>query len=172
MKNIEIETFITKRLLLKKDAKRINNEDIATFLSLNAQQIKIIDSLMNDKNLNFYQWGIFLLQSHELIGTIGVVNINEEKKFIEINYYIEKKYRNQGYATEALRQIIDYFFNQVKIKEIRASHSLNNLAAQKVLLKCGMTFTYDTFYKDSQGKEEIIRNYSLKNSLYISSFTF
>lgn len=42
--------------------------------------------------------------------------------------------------TEAVKVVIDYFFNQVGFNRIYAYHANENPASGKVMKKCGMTY--------------------------------
>jgi RimJ/RimL family protein N-acetyltransferase len=57
---------------------------------------------------------------------------------IEVGFQIwDKKERNKGYATEALKLLIEYLFTTKNITRIQATTHTKNIAAQHVLEKCG-----------------------------------
>lgn len=59
---------------------------------------------------------------------------------IEIGFQIwDIKERNKGYATEALKLLVEYLFTTKNIQRIQATTHTQNIAAQKVLEKCGFT---------------------------------
>lgn len=45
-----------------------------------------------------------------------------------------------GITTEALKKIIDFFFNMVEITEIQARHNIENIASGAVMKKAGMKY--------------------------------
>lgn len=92
---------------------------------------KIRDITQSDKH---YSYGIFL--NDKIIGFINDVCI--EDKTIEVGYFISSKYWNKGYATEALKAMIDELF-KAGFQIIQAAHFDNNLASGRVMKKCGMT---------------------------------
>lgn len=62
---------------------------------------------MNEKPLGF---AIFLKNSNTPIGSIGFTN--QDNALYNVDYFIKKEYRRNGYAFEALNELI----NQLKLK--------------------------------------------------------
>ena len=85
-----------------------------------------------------YHWGIQLKDEGILIGAIGADIINERAKIADIGYCLGERFWNLGYATEALRAVIDYMFYDVDINRVEAYHSVNNPASGRVMQKAGM----------------------------------
>lgn len=83
-------------------------------------------------------WGIEVLEEGRLIGTIGFVSISRENLSAEVGYSIGHRYWNQGYATEALRRVIDYGFYNLGLNRIEAQHDVRNPASGRVMTKVGM----------------------------------
>lgn len=93
-----------------------------------------------DKN-NFYQWAIVLKEhGDEPIGTISVVEQNEELSILHIEYCIGSKWWNKGITSEALKAIIPFLFEQVEANRIESQHDPLNPNSGKVMEKCGLTF--------------------------------
>jgi ribosomal-protein-alanine N-acetyltransferase len=72
-----------------------------------------------------------------LVGCIGLT-INTESENAELGYWIGKPYWNQGYCTEAAKQVIEYGFETLKLNRIEAHHFGRNPASGKVMQKIGM----------------------------------
>ena len=85
-----------------------------------------------------YNWAISL-ESGELIGSIGFVEINKTDSRAEMGYCIGRKYWGNGYTTEAAKAVIEFMFEEVGLNRVEAFHSVNNPASGKVLSKAGMT---------------------------------
>lgn len=70
----------------------------------------------------------------------GSITIDTHKIFprAEIGYWISMPYRNQGYATEAVRAIIEYGLSTLQLSRIQATHGTDNPASGRVLEKAGM----------------------------------
>ena len=58
----------------------------------------------------------------------------------ELGYWICIPYRNQGYATEAVKAVIEYGMLTLNLARIQATHPINNPASGRVLEKAGMVF--------------------------------
>ena len=54
-----------------------------------------------------------------------------------MGYWVGRPWWNQGIATEALRLIIDYCFNEKGFHTLWADHFPDNPASGRVLQKCG-----------------------------------
>lgn len=110
-----------------------------------AENIEVAVEVVNDwienyKNKNFYQWAIVPKDFGEPIGTISVVEMNEQIDKVHIGYCIGTKWWHQGYTSEALATVIPFFFEQVKVNRIEAQHDPNNPNSGKVMQKCGMKY--------------------------------
>lgn len=78
------------------------------------------------------------LSDHRMIGTIGFMWINCEHRSAEVGYSLSRDCWNQGYATEALRAVLRFGFNTLRLNSIEAQHELDNPASGRVMEKCGM----------------------------------
>ena len=60
---------------------------------------------------------------------------------VEIGYGIMEQYQEHGYATEAVKAISAWAFQEPKVLAIEAETDENNTASKRVLEKCGFVFT-------------------------------
>ncbi len=90
-------------------------------------------SLEGGKGVDF---AVILRSSGELIGACGL-DIREMHKRAEIGYWIGKEYWGNGYATEAVRAVIQYAFSR-GINRVCAEHFHTNPASGRVLRNAGM----------------------------------
>ncbi|MCM8711787.1 GNAT family N-acetyltransferase [Clostridium sp. SYSU_GA19001] len=155
MKNLGTKTIETKRLILRKftlsDAEDMyknwaSDDEVTKFLTWPSHSDvevsrKVIDTWIkgysDDKN---YQWCIELKSTGEAIGSIGVVDYKENIKAVEIGYCIGRKYWNQGITSEALKALIEFFFEEVGVNRIESRHDPLNPNSGKVMLKCGLKY--------------------------------
>lgn len=86
-----------------------------------------------------YNWGI-CLKDGEMIGSVGLVGIDENDSKADLGYCIGKAYWGKGYAAEAVSAVLDYMFFNVGINRIEAYHAVGNPASGRVMQKAGMTF--------------------------------
>jgi RimJ/RimL family protein N-acetyltransferase len=85
-----------------------------------------------------YTFTIELNENMDFIGLIGL-NIGKEKyRNAEVWFKFKPSYWNQGYATESLKQIIRFGFNQLNLHRIEAGCAIENIGSFKVLEKVGM----------------------------------
>ena len=102
-----------------------------------------------------YNWGLVLKETGELIGSGGLVFI-EEKGMYELGYNIMKKYWNKGLATEASAKIIKFAKSELKQRKFYCCHAKENPASGKVMMKVGFVYQNDGVYYswDKQRKFE------------------
>ena len=98
---------------------------------------KLQEDFEDGKGLFF---AITLVTDRQLIGTIGLKDINHEHSHAELGYWIGKKYWNRGYATEAAVSVIKYGLTTMNLNRIFAFHYTRNPASGKVLEKAGMKY--------------------------------
>ena len=95
------------------------------------------------ENSDYYNWAIQLKSAGELIGRIrgGWKNgLDDRIEQIELAYELGQNWWNQGFMTEAVRKIIDFFFNEIGYNRIYSSHAHENPASGRVMQKNGMIY--------------------------------
>jgi len=83
-------------------------------------------------------WAVEELSSGRVIGTIGFMWYSESCQSVELGYSFSREYWNQGYATEALRVVLDSAFASLPLNRAEAQHDIRNPASGRVMEKCGM----------------------------------
>lgn len=78
-------------------------------------------------------------EDQALVGACGF-GIREEA-IPEIGYWIGEPFWGRGYATEAVRAMIDHVFTASEIGALAASSRVTNVASRSVLEKCGFQWT-------------------------------
>ena len=154
MKDLGTKTLETERLILRRfdinDVEElfyngyITDEKMTENLSWKPcktleEQRKIIENWVKQYEKNdFYKWLIETKDTHELIGGIDICNLYKNKDYGEVGYCIGSKYWNQGYATEALRRVIEYLLIECEFHLVEAHHAGYNTASGRVMEKAGM----------------------------------
>ena len=117
----------------------IDNKDVVKTLTgiklpftINASKKYIKDSVSNKDTFEFA-----IIFENKLVGTVVLENPNSNKKIFEVGYVIAKPYWGKGIATEALKEILKFGFNKLKLKKIWAAIVSNNPASGRVLEKAG-----------------------------------
>lgn len=90
---------------------------------------------------NEFLFGIYKNKKH--VGNIKA-KINFKRNFSELGYLIDKKFINQGIATEAIRKII-ILIKKKDIRNILVAINKKNIPSSKILLKNGFVITRRTF---------------------------
>ena len=75
----------------------------------------------------WYQFVIIKKDQNNLIGDIGVHFLDADKKQVELGCTLDKDYQGKGYATEALREIINYLFQDLEKRRIVTSIDPRNI---------------------------------------------
>ena len=90
---------------------------------------------------NYYQWAIVLKEhGNDPIGGIGAVNLNDDIAMVHIGYCLGKTWWHQGIMSEALKAVMDYFFDIVGANRIESRHDPRNPHSGMVMKKCGMKY--------------------------------
>tara|TARA_R110000868_G_scaffold193786_3_gene438997 strand:+ start:5091 stop:5642 length:552 start_codon:yes stop_codon:yes gene_type:complete len=113
------------------------------------EHIATIDATI-DKNEGI-NWAITLKNSSKLIGIIGHYRIQPQNHRAEVGYILHPEHHGKGIVPEALKKVLEYGFNEMKLHTIEAVIDPNNAASEKVLLKSGFTkeahFIENQFYE-------------------------
>ena len=144
----------TERLLLRK-IKASDYEEIL-FLRTDETVTKFIERPENKKikdksgarklikELNGYietnesiTWGIVLKNNPKVMGTICLWNFSQNEKTAEVGYELNPKFHGKGIMSEAIKKIVDFGFNQLKLDKIEAFTHNKNENSSKLLEKNG-----------------------------------
>lgn len=89
---------------------------------------------------DFFDWAVVEKASGRMIGTCGFTRFNLPSDSAEIGYVINPDFSGRGYATEAVRRVIDFGFNVLGLNRIEAKYMEGNKASHRVMEKVGMTY--------------------------------
>lgn len=85
-----------------------------------------------------YTFKVELTDKKQFIGLIGINLGKEHYKNGEVWFQYDPKFWNKGYATESLRKIISFGFENLNLHRIEAGCAIGNVGSIKVLEKVGM----------------------------------
>jgi RimJ/RimL family protein N-acetyltransferase len=74
-----------------------------------------------------------------VIGGCGLTQLDRHPP--EIGYWLGVKFWGRGYATEAVRAVIDHAFTDLDCEALQSSARVTNPASRRVLEKCGFQWT-------------------------------
>ena len=92
-------------------------------------------------NQSYYQWAIVLKDNGEgPIGSISTVDPNDDLPIVHIGYCLGRAWWHRGIMSEALKAVIDFFFNKIGANRIESRHDPRNPHSGRVMQKCGMIY--------------------------------
>ena len=100
-------------------------------------------------------WVVVLKETGSVIGTIGFIWYSEENRSAELGYSFSREHWNHGYATQALKAVIEASFSSLPLNRLEAQHDIRNPASGRVMKKCGLR------------QEGILRNRIVNKGEYI-----
>ena len=127
--------------------------------------LELYESWVKDyEDLKTFRWIVEIKDTGELIGTIDV-----SKRYIKfgscvIGYCYGNKYWNRGYATEALKSVIKFLFEECGASIVSAEFMENNPASGMVMKKAGMKY-------EGRLRSRVIDKENKRNDLLYYSIT-
>lgn len=112
--------------------------------------INNISKIINIPN-TWFQFGILTKNDNKFIGDIGIHFLDKENKQVEIGCTLNKIYQEKGYATESLKEIINFLFSNLNKHRIIGSIDPRNTNSIKLLERLG-------FRKEAHFKQSIFDN--------------
>ena len=99
-----------------------------------------------------YKWAIVLKENGpEPIGDISAHGIRENTLCATMGYCMSRAHWGKGVMTEALKAVIDFFFDEVGFNRVEADHDPNNPASGRVMEKSGMAMIDRVDYIEYRG---------------------
>ena len=156
----------TERLLIKTPeiddkfelTQLINDKDVIKWLSeipfpytLNHAEEFIERS--RERVLKQESYNFMIFQDKKMIGGVGLSGFNN--KSCQVGYWLGKKYWGNGFATEALKSILDFGFDQLNLEKIYAAYKIGNEGSIRVLNKSGFEYSRKKYEYDSVLNEEV-----------------
>lgn len=93
------------------------------------------------------RWGITLKEQDEIIGSCGFFNKVAQHHRAEIGFELSKEHWGKGIASEAIKTVLYYGFEQMDLQRIEALIEPPNITSQKVVERQGFI------------REGLLRNY-------------
>lgn len=109
---------------------------------------------------SFYEFAIEL--DGKLIGSISVY-LSDNRNSGDLGWILNKKYWNNGYATEAAMALKDFALNILQVKKLTANCDYRNIASSRVMEKIGLKCESDNGVRVYPRKNETVQElmYSL-----------
>jgi ribosomal-protein-alanine N-acetyltransferase len=149
----EFPTLKTRRLALRElrfsDARAVfdlfsdpdvmryyNHEPLRTLAEAKRTLRFMCDAFLQGNGI---RWGIVLRGKRRVIGTCGFNAWHKPACYAEIGYDLARRHWNRGLMTEALRAMIAYGFEVMRLNRIEARVMPENTASACVLRKLGFS---------------------------------
>ncbi|MGD1043863.1 MAG: GNAT family protein [Bacteroidota bacterium] len=97
----------------------------------------------------WYQLVIVKKETNELIGDIGIHFLDSDKKQVEVGCTLDKHQQGKGYATEALKELMNYLFSELNKRRIVTSIDPRNIKSVGLVERLG-------FRKEAHFKESVL----------------
>ena len=112
---------------------------------------------------NYIEFAI--LMDSKFVGTICLEKIDNANRKASIGYWVAKPYRNRGIATKAVRLVVKFGFNKLKLKRIYAKVNEDNIQSCSVLENSG-------FKKEGILRKNIFKDGKFYNEYYYGVINF
>ncbi|WP_075620225.1 GNAT family N-acetyltransferase [Paenisporosarcina indica] len=107
-----------------------------SFYTLEAH-IKVIEGWKQARDRgDRYEFGIFEFETNVLIGNIGLYKFSPSEK-CTLGYQLDQDHHGKGYATDAVRLILDFAFREKGFHRVEAGVMPRNIGSARVLEKSG-----------------------------------
>ena len=100
---------------------------------------RYVEELKEDSTL--FGWGVWLVinkETNTIIGDIGFKGKPNSDNTVEVGYGFIPSAHNKGYATEAVKEIIEWAFSFKNVDKVIAECLVDNFASIRVLEKLKM----------------------------------
>lgn len=108
----------------------------------------------------------------KVVGSLGIETYEEDRyaelnledrRGREIGYVLSKDYWGRGLMPEAVRAVVRWLFEDVKLDFIIVGHFTHNDRSRRVIEKCGFHYVKTIPYETQYGRTEDSREYILYN---------
>lgn len=101
----------------------------------------ILEELVDEQEKGLAYMYLIYNSVNEIIGRVNLVNVKRGGvNKAELGYRIGQVYNGKGYATKAVKLILQEAVEKHKLHRIEAGTSANNISSQSVLIKNGFQF--------------------------------
>ena len=131
-------------------------------------------------NPDYYQWAIVEKSTGQVFGSISLYNallaepqqkndwpgLDISGGIWEPGYCIGRAWWNKGFTTEALRAVVEYWFENTDGQFLTCCHDVRNPASGRVMEKAGFVYAHDAVYHKFDGTAVPCKCYALTREHY------
>ncbi len=117
-------------------------------------------------------FGVALKSDNQLIGLVGLKDINNLNQSAEFYNIVDRAFWGRGYGTEGTKLMLQYGFMELNLNRIQTQDMEENIGGQRADEKAGMK--YEGTLRQvvlRGGRYHNVRVYSILRSEYIESLT-
>lgn len=100
--------------------------------------LKRCESWWQENPPRVYEFAVILKESGKMIGNCGLYMDDERRLTGMLGWCFHRDYWNKGYATEAVRALLKFGFEELNLHRIHAECNADNIASARVMEKVGM----------------------------------
>ncbi|MBW1299093.1 GNAT family N-acetyltransferase, partial [Aquimarina litoralis] len=144
--------FVTDRLELKvvegSDLENVHQlltiPEVDQYNALGIPTNKEVTQVYLDEWIDNYElrkefvFAIRLKVSNDFVGLISLIIGNSKYKIGTLWYKLDPKFWGNGYATEAVKEVLKFSFQKIELHRVEAGCAIANIGSVKVLEKSGM----------------------------------
>ncbi len=86
----------------------------------------------------WFQFAIALVETNQLIGDCALHTLLDEPRIVEIGFTLAEEHQRNGYASEAVRALLSYIFNDLRKHKAIAFTDVRNEKSIRLLELVGM----------------------------------
>jgi len=142
---LKMSDLETERLLLR-EFRQTDLADVARWEGTSHAEKFLEFCFQSYREWGMGPWPVLLKESGTIVGNCGFCRISYDRTpgaleyCGEVNYYVASPYRGEGMATEALRAVLKFGFDEIKLTRIQGRCPPDNLSSERVLQKAGLKF--------------------------------
>ena len=111
-----------------------------------------------------YELGIFLKETGGFVGIVSLYDVSKPDNKAKIGYWVGKDFRKRGYAEEAVKTMIEFAFQELKLNKISAKTMEDNRNSNSLLEKIGFRkIGVSKWDKIIEGKKHDVFEWELLN---------
>ncbi len=109
------------------------------FTDISQTELFIAQRIPHYGRRHFYDWAVIVKQTRQAVGEINAAYSSSENA-ADIGYVIGAAYRRRGYASEAVKAVSEFLFDE-GIETVYGACRTDNTASIRVMEKAGMRKT-------------------------------
>jgi RimJ/RimL family protein N-acetyltransferase len=105
--------------------------------TVESQQLRIFDNHQKYWSGQDFGFCVFAPDNKNFLGGCGLHPRSLNQRCLEIGYWMRTSASGQGLCTEVTKALTVYCFSYLELTRVQCGYDTNNLASQRVNIKCG-----------------------------------